>query len=114
MFKFRWFRVSAPLKIIWKPFSFKMSTALRVRSSGSVIRKQRDAEAEPKVCTCNTVFVINLLNIISCKYPVMYSLSERERLAENMQGTVFILVRLKIVLTIKNLICRSLIYDWEM
>ena len=39
-------------------------------------------------------------------YPVMYSLSERERAAVNMQGTVFTLARLKIVPTIKNLSCR--------
>ncbi len=31
------------------------------------------------------------------KYPVMHSLSERERVAVNMQGTVFTLARLKIV-----------------
>ena len=30
-------------------------------------------------------------------YPVMYSLSERERVAVNMQGTVFTLARLQIV-----------------
>ena len=30
-------------------------------------------------------------------YPVMYSLSERERVAVNVQGTVFTLARLKIV-----------------
>ena len=31
-------------------------------------------------------------------YPVMYSLSERERAAVNMQGTVLTLARLKVVL----------------
>ena len=37
-------------------------------------------------------------------YPVMYTLSEREREAVNMHGTVFTLARFKIVPTIKNLI----------
>ena len=64
-------------------------------------------------------------------YPVMYSLSERERERGrgggreggregererervNMQGTVFTLARLKTVPTIKNLICRCLLYDCE-
>ena len=39
---------------------------------------------------------------IYANYPVMYSLSEKA--AVNMQGTVFTLVGLKIVPTIKNLI----------
>ena len=68
-----------------------------------------------------TLFIVfRLLYIISCisyafyvNYPVMYSLSERERVAVNMQGTVFTLARLKIVPTIKNLICRCLVYDCE-
>ena len=50
------------VKIIWKPLSLKMSTTLRVRSSGSAfsefIREQRDAEAE-KTATptliCNVI-----------------------------------------------------------
>ena len=37
----------------------------------------------------------------------------RERAAANMQGTVFTLARLKMVPTIKNLICRCLLYDCE-
>ena len=40
---------SSFVKIIWKPLSLKMSTTLRVRSSGSVFcrnQEQRDAEAE--------------------------------------------------------------------
>ena len=36
-------------------------------------------------------------------YLVIYSMSERERMAVNMQETVSILARLKIVPTIKNL-----------
>ena len=43
----------------------------------------------------------------------MYSLSEREGTAVNMQ-TVFTLAELKIVTTIKNLICTCLLYDCEM
>ena len=47
-------------------------------------------------------------------YPVTYSLFEREKVVINMQGTVINLARLKIVPTIKNLICRCLLYDCEM
>ena len=35
-------------------------------------------------------------------YPAVYSLSEKERAAAQMQGTVFTLARLKIVPTIKK------------
>ena len=42
--------------------------------------------------------------------PAIYALSERERAAVNMQGTVFALAGLKIVPTIKNLTCRGLHY----
>ena len=41
---------------------------------------------------------------LSTRYP-------KVRAAVNMQGTVFTFTRLKIVPTIKNLICRCLIYD---
>ena len=40
-------------------------------------------------------------------------LAIRERAAVNMQGTVFTLARLKIVSTMKNLICRCLLYYCE-
>ena len=39
---------------------------------------------------------------------------ERERAAVNKQGTVFTLARLKIFPTIKNLICKCLLFDCEM
>ena len=45
-------------------------------------------------------------------YPAVYSLSEKQRVAVNMQGIVFTLTRLKIVPTIKNLNhiqCQSLL-----
>ena len=42
--------VSTFVKIVWKPLSLEMSTAIGVRSSGmlstEIIREQRDAEAE--------------------------------------------------------------------
>ena len=47
-------------------------------------------------------------------YLVIYSLYERERVSVNMQGTVLILARLKIVPTIKNLIhiqCQSILMN---
>ena len=47
---------------------------------------------------------------IMLNYPVMNSLSERERETINKQGTGFNLARLTIVPTIKNLICRCLIF----
>ena len=60
---------------------------------------------------CSDGFHLNMFNVFSLlsllvasvmllymlNYPVMYSLSERERAAVNMQGTVFNLARLKIV-----------------
>ena len=39
---------------------------------------------------------------------------ERDRAAVNMQRTVFTLAGLKIVPTIKNVICRCLLYSFEM
>ena len=36
-------------------------------------------------------------------YPAVYTLSEQEKMAAHMQGTVFALARLKIFLSIKNL-----------
>ena len=61
--------------------------------------------------TFNT-FVFSVFYIISIhqlcflymlNHPVLLFARERERAAVNMQGTVFILARLKIVPTIKNL-----------
>ena len=52
-----------------------------------------------------------MVSIYMPNYPVMYSLSERERAAVNIQGTVFTLAGLKIVPTIKNLMCRYLLYN---
>ena len=37
-------------------------------------------------------------------YPVMYLVSERERISINMLGIVFTLARLKIIVTIKNML----------
>ena len=37
-------------------------------------------------------------------YPVMYLVSERERISVNMLGIVFTLARLKIIVTIKNML----------
>ena len=47
-------------------------------------------------------------------YPIMYSLSKRKRATVNMQGTGITIARLKIVPTMKNLICRCLLNDCEM
>ncbi len=43
-----------------------------------------------------------------------YILTVRVRVAVNMQETVLTIARLKIVPTIKNLICSCLIYDCKM
>ena len=63
------------------------------------------------------IIVFTMLYIINCiisflyilNYPAMYSLSERERFSLNMQGTMFTSAILKIVPTIKNLICKVFI-----
>ena len=62
---------------------------------------------------CSISLVASVMLSILLNYPVMYLLSEREREAVNMKRTVFT-ARLIIYPTIKNLICRSLLYDCEM
>ena len=66
--------------------------------------------------------VFSFLSMISCFSYALYGYSTiqsctrflRERVAVNMQVTVFNLARLKIVSTVKNLICRCYLYDYEM
>ena len=59
--------------------------------------------------------IISCISILSiCVTLSSHVLAIRERMAINMQGTVFTLTRLKIVLTIKNLNCICLLYNCEM
>ena len=69
------------IKINWKPLSLKMSTTLRVRSSGSVFCRNyqrtkgcrsREELVEVIVCTFNTVYCFQLLYIISCISYALY------------------------------------------
>ena len=85
--------------------------------SSEIIRELREDHTEANknlfkwiVCTFETVYYFQMLYIISTtnymhklyflymlNYPVIYSLSKRERVAINMQGTVSTVARLKIV-----------------
>ena len=114
---------SSFVNIIRTPLSLKMSTTLRVVLSAEIIKEQRNAEAEKNllVFTFNTVYCFQFAYIISSSvmlsiYAKLYChvLNIRESGSKYAKKKVFTLARLKIVSTIKNLICRCLLYDYEM
>ena len=62
---------------------------------------------------CSTTLVASVMLSVYAKLS-SHVLAIRDRAAVNLQGTVFTLAGLKIVPTIKNFICRCLLYDSEM
>ena len=122
---------SSFVKIIWRLLSLKMSTTLRIRSSGNTFCRyyQRtkgcrswEELVEVRVCSFNTLycfqFALNhkfrqLCFLYMLKYPVMYLQSDRENGSKHARNCVY-LSKIGIVPTIKNLICRCLLYDCGM